>query len=71
MGLILHPQITNGGSPVFLKSPIISISALDNEGNPVASPSSTWHDDSKKSSKSKGKVSFFSPYFSIISFQFQ
>jgi len=48
-------QITNGGSPVFLKSPIISISALDNEGNPVASPSSTWHDDSKKSKKSKSK----------------
>ena len=46
-------QIGAGGSPAFLKSPIINISALDNEGNPVSPPAAIWHDETRKK---KGKV---------------
>ncbi|XP_063676255.1 syntaxin-binding protein 5-like [Bolinopsis microptera] len=46
-------QVGSGGSPAFLKSPIINISALDNEGNPVSPPAAIWHDETRKK---KGKV---------------
>ena len=46
-------QIGIGGSPTFLKSPIISISALDNEGNAVVAPSAVWQDESRRK---RGKV---------------